>query len=190
MDFRKKQTPHIPLTINGSTVESVKSTKFLGVHITDDLTWTTNTTSIVKKAQQCLHFLRRMRRADLPPSALTTFYRGAIESILTSSLSVWYGSCSAADKKALQRAVRTVEKITRSPQPAIQDLYLSHCNKQPISSKTSPTQHTNCSPSSHLESATAACGAKLLDSKTAFSLRPPDYSTHSRKYHDHYTKTN
>lgn len=130
MDFRKKQTVHNPLTINGSAVESVKSTKFLGVHITDDQTWSTNTISLVKKAQQRLHFLRRLRRADLPPSALTTFYRGAIESILTSSLSVWYGSCSAADQKALQRVVRTAEKITRSPQPAIQDLYPSRCRKR------------------------------------------------------------
>ncbi|XP_055499383.1 brain mitochondrial carrier protein 1 isoform X1 [Leucoraja erinacea] len=130
VDFRKKHTTHTPLTINGSAVESVKSTKFLGVHITDDQTGSTNTISLVKKAQQRLHFLRRMRRADLPPSALTTFYRGAIESILTSSLSVWYGSCSAADQKALQRVVRTAEKITRSPQPAIQDLYPSRCRKR------------------------------------------------------------
>ncbi|XP_072251171.1 uncharacterized protein [Leuresthes tenuis] len=88
----------------------VKSTKFLGVNITDDLTWTTNTTALVKKAQQRLHFLRRMRRASLPPSALTTFYRGAIESILTSSLSVWYGSCYIADQKALQRVGTPFDK--------------------------------------------------------------------------------
>ena len=94
VDFRKNRKPHTPLTINGSAVESVKSTTFLGVHITDDLTWTTNTTSLVKKAQQRLHFLRRMRRANLPPSAHTTFYRGAIESILTSSLClVWQLPC-------------------------------------------------------------------------------------------------
>ena len=130
MHFRKKHTPHIPLIINGSAVESVKSTKFLGVHITDDLTWSINTTALVKKAQQRLYFLHRMRRADLPPSALTTFYRGAIESILTSSLSVWYGSCSAADQKALQRVVRTAEKITKTAQPSIQDLYPSHCHKR------------------------------------------------------------
>ena len=37
VDFRKKQPTHIPLIINGSAVESVKSTKFLGVHITNDL---------------------------------------------------------------------------------------------------------------------------------------------------------
>ena len=35
VDFRKNRKPHTPLTINGGAVESVKSTKFLGVHITD-----------------------------------------------------------------------------------------------------------------------------------------------------------
>lgn len=73
-----------------------------------------------------------MRRADLPTSALITFYRGVIESILTSCLSVWYGSCLAALKKALQRVVRTAEKIVRSPLPAIQDLYISHCSRRAV----------------------------------------------------------
>ncbi|KAF0025100.1 hypothetical protein F2P81_021981 [Scophthalmus maximus] len=138
VDFRKKQKAHTPLTINGSAVVSVQSTKFLGVHITDDLT-STNTTSLVKKAQQRLPFLCRMRRADLPPSALTTFYRGAIESVLTSCLSVWYGSCSAADQKALQRVVRTAEKIIRSPQSAIQDLHASRCRKRSTNIIKDPT---------------------------------------------------
>ncbi len=58
MDFRRRNsTDHPPLTIDSSTVERVSSTKFLGVHITEDLTWTTNTMSLSKKAQQRLHFL-------------------------------------------------------------------------------------------------------------------------------------
>ncbi len=58
MDFRRNSADHPPLTIDSSTVERVRSTKFLGMHITEDLTWTTNTTSLFKKAQQRLHFLR------------------------------------------------------------------------------------------------------------------------------------
>ncbi len=58
MDFRRNSVDHPPLTIDSSTVERVRSTKFLGMHITEDLTWTTNTTSLSKKAQQRLHFLR------------------------------------------------------------------------------------------------------------------------------------
>ncbi len=95
MDFRRNSVDHPPLTIDTSTVERVSSTKFLGVHITEDLTWTTNTKSISKKAQQRLHFLRRLKRASLPPPILTTFYRGTIESVLTSCITVWYGNWTA-----------------------------------------------------------------------------------------------
>ncbi len=103
MDFRRNSVEHPPLTIDGSIVERVGSTKFLGVHITEDLTWTTNITSLNKKGQQCLHFLRWLKRASLPPPILTTFYRGTIESVLTTCITVWYGNCSAADRKTLQR---------------------------------------------------------------------------------------
>ncbi|KAI4883782.1 hypothetical protein NFI96_030485, partial [Prochilodus magdalenae] len=44
VDFKRKHTVHTPLTIHSNTVESMKSTKFLRVHIADDLTWTTHTT--------------------------------------------------------------------------------------------------------------------------------------------------
>ncbi len=44
----------------------VSSTKFLGVHITEDLSWTNNTAALAKKAQQRLYFLRKLRRARAP----------------------------------------------------------------------------------------------------------------------------
>ncbi len=99
MDFRRNSVDHPPLNIDSSNVERVSSTKFLGVHITEDITWTTNTMSISKKTQQCLHFLLRLKRASLPPPILTIFYRGTIESVLTSCITVWDGNCCAADRK-------------------------------------------------------------------------------------------
>ncbi|KAI4902470.1 hypothetical protein NFI96_015573, partial [Prochilodus magdalenae] len=42
---------------------------------------------------------------------LTTFYRGTIESILSSCITACFGSCTASDRKSLQRVVRTAEKI-------------------------------------------------------------------------------
>ena len=38
IDFRKKQDEHLPLHINGERVERVSSFRFLGSHISDDLT--------------------------------------------------------------------------------------------------------------------------------------------------------
>ncbi len=140
MDFRRRNsTDHPPLTIDSSTVERVSSTKFLGVHITEDLTWTTNTMSLSKKAQQRLHFLRRLKRASLPPPILTTFYRGTIESVLTSCITVWYGNCSAADRKTLQRTVNTAAKIIGAPLPSILDIFLARCSSKTNSIVKDPT---------------------------------------------------
>ncbi|KAI5090990.1 hypothetical protein C0J45_18196 [Silurus meridionalis] len=79
VDFRRAQSGHSPLIIDGSSVEIIKSTKFLGVHLADNLTWSLNTSSITKEAQQFLYFLRRLTKVHLPPPILTIFYRETIK---------------------------------------------------------------------------------------------------------------
>ncbi|KAI3351288.1 hypothetical protein L3Q82_005833 [Scortum barcoo] len=59
--------------------EHVNNIKFLGIHITSDLTWSMNTAHLL----------------------LTNFYRATIESILCLSAAVWYGSCTAAQGSPL-----------------------------------------------------------------------------------------
>jgi hypothetical protein len=65
-----------------TVVEKVERFKFLGVHITDKLKWSTHTDSVVKKAQQCHFNLRRLKKLGLSSKTLTNFYRCTIESIL------------------------------------------------------------------------------------------------------------
>ncbi|KAJ8407061.1 hypothetical protein AAFF_G00287370 [Aldrovandia affinis] len=101
--------------------------KFLGVHISEDLSWTFNTSSLVKKAHQRLFFLRRLRKAHLSPQILVNFYRCAIESILTNSIMAWYGNCTASDRKTLQRVVKTAQRITGSSLPAIKSIHDRRC---------------------------------------------------------------
>ncbi|KAI5614034.1 gastrula zinc finger protein XlCGF28.1-like [Silurus asotus] len=96
VDFRRVQSDQSPLIIDGSFVEIVKSTKFLGVHLADNLTWSLNTSSITKKALQRLYFLRRLKKAHLPSPILTMFYRGTIESILNSCITAWFGNCTGS----------------------------------------------------------------------------------------------
>ena len=54
-------------------MEKVESFKFLGVHITDKLKWSIHTDSVVKKAQQRLFNLRRLKTFGLSPKTLKTF---------------------------------------------------------------------------------------------------------------------
>ncbi|KAI2647723.1 hypothetical protein H4Q32_031236 [Labeo rohita] len=168
MDFRRNSVDHPPLTIDSSAVERVSSTKFLGVHITEDLTWTTNTMSLSKKAQQRLHFLRRLKRASLPPPILTTFYRGTIESVLTSCITVWYRNCSAADRKTLQRTVNTAAKIIGAPLPSLVDIFLAQCSGKATSIvkvSTHPSHHLfRLLPSGRRYRSIRARSARLLNS--------------------------
>ncbi|KAI4892209.1 hypothetical protein NFI96_007149 [Prochilodus magdalenae] len=99
VDFRKSRNQaHTPIHISGAEVECVSNFKFLGVHILEDLTWSLNSSTMVKKAQQRLYFLRSLKKAHLCPRILVDFYRCTIESILTNCISVWYGSCSTVKR--------------------------------------------------------------------------------------------
>ncbi|KAK3538416.1 hypothetical protein QTP86_001761 [Hemibagrus guttatus] len=138
-DVRRAQSDHSPLNINRSNVEIVKSTKFLGVPLVEDLTWSLNTSSITKKAQQHLYFLRRLRKAHLPPLILTTFYRETIKSILSSYITAWFGNCTSSDRKTLQWVVRTAEKIIRVSLPSITDMYTVHCIRKAKNIVDDPT---------------------------------------------------
>ncbi len=84
VDFRKRQQRHYtPLMIHGTPVERVSSFKYLGVNISENLTWTAHIQTQVKKARQRLYHLRQLRKYRVSPAILKTFYSGTIDSILT-----------------------------------------------------------------------------------------------------------
>ncbi len=58
IDFRKRQQwPYPPLMISGTPVERVSSFKYLGVNISEDLTWTTHIQSQVNQTRPRLYHL-------------------------------------------------------------------------------------------------------------------------------------
>ncbi len=131
VDFRKRQQqPYTPLMISGTPVERVSSFKYLGVNISEDLTWTAHIQTQVKKARQRLYHLRQLRKFRVSPAILKTFYSGALESVLTQFISVWYGNISNQDCKALQRVVRLAVRISGSALPSLQDIYLKCCKSR------------------------------------------------------------
>ncbi|KAK9513182.1 hypothetical protein VZT92_026739 [Zoarces viviparus] len=89
VDFRKNAAPPAPITLCDSPVKVVESLRFLGSIITQDLKWELNISSITKKAQQRMYFLRQLNKFNLPKTMLVHFYRAIIESILCTSITVW-----------------------------------------------------------------------------------------------------
>ncbi len=113
-----------------STVTAVESFRFLGTTISQDLKWDNHIDSIAKKAQQRLYFLRQLRKFNLPQELLIQFYSAIIESVLCSSITVWFGSATKTDITRLQRTVRTAERIIGAPLPSLQELYTSRVRKR------------------------------------------------------------
>ena len=62
VDYREKGGPNrSPINIDGAVVEWVECFKFLGVHITNELSWFIHTKTVVKRARQNLFPLRRLK---------------------------------------------------------------------------------------------------------------------------------
>ncbi|KAK3550116.1 hypothetical protein QTP86_020664 [Hemibagrus guttatus] len=125
MDFRRNTPALPPLTIMNSTVPTVESFRFLGTTISQDLKWDTHINATIKKAQQRLHFLRQLRKFNLPQELLIQFYSAIIESVLCTSITVWFSSATKSDIRRLQRTVRTAERIIGAPLPTLQELHTS-----------------------------------------------------------------
>ncbi|KAK3570533.1 hypothetical protein QTP86_022068 [Hemibagrus guttatus] len=102
VDFRKDPAPLPPVILCDSLVTSAESFRFLGTTITKELKWEQNIRSLTKKAQQRIYFLRQLKKFLLPVKMLVNFYTAIIESILTSSITVWFAMsdyCNAILKK-------------------------------------------------------------------------------------------
>jgi len=89
VDFRKYAAPPAPITLCDSPGTAVESFRFLGTIIAQDLKWEQNI-------------------SWLPKTMMVNFYTSIIESILTSSITIWYAVATAKDKgcsvsSALQR---------------------------------------------------------------------------------------
>ena len=123
VDYRERRTEHAIILIEGALLERVESFKFLGVHITDDLSMSKHTNTVMKRAEQNIFPLRRLKRFVMGPQILKKFYSCTIKSILTGCITAWCGNCSASDRKVLQRVVRTAQYITGAKLP---------CNPEPI----------------------------------------------------------
>ncbi len=84
-----------PFAFNHSQHSTVESFRCLGTNISQDLKWDNHIDSIVKKAQQRLYFLHQLRKFNLPQELQKQFYSAIIESVMCSSITVWFGSATS-----------------------------------------------------------------------------------------------
>ena len=125
IDFCKKKTSIHPLFIDGAEVLQADSVKCLGSTISKDLSWCNNSTDIIKKAHKRMYFLRHLKRFGLYQTILTRFYRAVIESVLSFSITVWFGRASQDEINQIESVVKNASELIGLNMPSIRSLYLS-----------------------------------------------------------------
>ena len=131
--------------------------KFHGTHITENLSWTTNTHHMVKKAQQQLHFLRTLRilRKKHLDEKLLVSYCCTNESVLAYCISTWYGRL---------KIINTTQKITGCALPPLQDIISFRC----------PTRSANIWKDPSIWK-TPSCPSNPIQSDKKKVFTPPQY---------------
>ncbi|KAK3545684.1 hypothetical protein QTP70_010760 [Hemibagrus guttatus] len=143
VDFRKDPAPRPPVILCDSPVSSAESFCFLGTTITKELKWAQNISSLAKKAQQRMYFLRQLKKFLLPVKMLVNFYTAIIESVLTSSITVWFAAATARDKAKLQRVIHSAEKVIGCSLPSLQELYFSRSRRRAAKIAADPSHPGN-----------------------------------------------
>ncbi len=103
--------------------------------------------SVLPASLDPLQFAYRSNRSTDDAIAFTLHYSGAIESVLTQCISVWYGNSLNQDCKALQRVVRLAEHISGSALPSLQDIYFKRCKSRAdkiLKDSNHPGNHLFC----------------------------------------------
>ncbi len=109
---------------------------------------------------------------NLPQELLIQLYSAIIESVLCTSITVWFSSATKSDLRRLRRVVQTAELIIGTTLPTLQELYSSRVSKRAGKITLDPhIQHTPSLNCYRPVNATELWAPERPDTGTVSSLR-------------------
>jgi hypothetical protein len=110
-NFTTKHQFSTRVAVENDTMEIVKEAKLLGVIINDQLTWSPNTESLVKRANSRMRLLHKLVDFSVPEEDLVTIYILYIRSLLEQSCQVWHSGLTLENITDLERVKKTACKV-------------------------------------------------------------------------------
>ncbi|KAI3369406.1 hypothetical protein L3Q82_007480 [Scortum barcoo] len=108
------------VSIQGTDIDTVKSYKYLGVHLNDSLDWSDNTNVLVKKGNSRLFLLRRLRSFGVQGPLLRTFYDSVVASAIFYGIVCWASSITDRDRRRMDRLVRRASSVLGCPLDSVE----------------------------------------------------------------------
>ena len=114
IDFRKSKALPDPIIINDHTVERVRTYKYLGIMLNNDLSWSSNTDYIISKLNSRLYCLRKLKKFNVNICILKLFYQLVIKSVFTYCCVCWGGSITKRDINRITGIIKKSGSIIQS----------------------------------------------------------------------------
>jgi hypothetical protein len=140
------------MIIDNEEIEMLEEMKLLGVVITSDLKWRSNTKYITERGYARLWILKRLKRLGCSVEDLLDAYIKQVRCLLEMACPVWHPALTIADSKAIERVQKSAFSIIlgdeyQSYSSALDDLNLdtlvarrdSLCLKFAVKSSAHPT---------------------------------------------------
>ena len=99
------------LTLEGSDIELVEEMKILGVVISSDMKFSSNTQYIVQRAFNRVWMLRRLQNLGACDCQLIDVYIKQVRSVLELAVPVWHSSLTISDKLSIERVQKAALQI-------------------------------------------------------------------------------
>ena len=99
------------LTLDNNVLKQVNETRLLGVIISDDLSWHSNSDFIVKKAYKRMTMLHKLYEFSISTEDMLEIYILYIRSILEGSTVVWHSLITQAEQLAIERVQKVALRI-------------------------------------------------------------------------------
>ena len=96
---------------NEENIEIVEKTKLLGLVISSDMSWASNTENMVTRCNKKLWMLRRLKRLGASVEDLLDVYSKQIRSILEYAVPVWHSAITGQQRLELERVQKSTFSI-------------------------------------------------------------------------------
>ena len=125
--------------VNGESVEIVDSFKYLGLVLDSKLSFSDHISLTVKKCQQRLYILRRLRSFHLDSKLLLNLYRSIIEPVLTYCSIIFLPSIAVTARNRLLKIANTASKIIGLPVPSVTEITNRAVLRKAVAVSTDPS---------------------------------------------------
>ena len=112
--------------IGSGEIQLIEKTKLLGLVISSDMTWSSNTEDLVTRGNKKLWILRRLKKFGANHEDLIDIYIKQIRSILEYAVSVWHPSLTGEDRLDIERIQKSAFHII------LGDQYMSYTSSLKI----------------------------------------------------------